>query len=322
MQYGPLDVALSDDTENFIKNFWKEAPEKDQSIILHSFTNSHYIENNIILSHVHYAAKYDCIAAVRYLLACNINNARTDINQTTNQLSPVHFALENNNLAILKMLVAYGAELNAWHCGTLKNLETPLIVATRGNKIEILQFLLESGAKISINYYNYSLLEDIGYDEGATPLTLAAHLGHFEAIKILLSYRHIIKNLDYALNHALEAAKDNQQTEIVKPLIYMGAKPHNSVALLKETPIAEAMVCAIREKMQMDMLYPAARVLALMEKSDPHDLYYSIAHTRLYMGIAFDCFKKQPGVDYQPKEKQPEPDFCDHIINKFSNFLI
>lgn len=87
--------------------------------------------------------------------------------------TPLHTCARDGNIPIFKFLVTKGLDVNI----SIKGKETPLNCAATGNNIEIASWLLENGA----------------YVEGIescllSPLMNAVNFGHFEMVKLLVSY--------------------------------------------------------------------------------------------------------------------------------------
>ena len=119
--------------------------------------------------------------------------------------TPLHTCARDGNLAIFKFLIRKGLDVNI----SIKGYETPLNCAAAGNKIEIANWLLENGA----------------YVEGIescllSPLMNAVNLGHFEMVKLLMSYganvnRMHIRNGMLPLDRAL-SQKDPKIADYLK----------------------------------------------------------------------------------------------------------
>ncbi len=111
--------------------------------------------------------------------------------------------------------------------------EDPLLEFARRGNLE--------GVKMSVNIVNLDSKDKKGY----SPLMWAAHNGHFEVVKLLLSLEADILSRDHHGNSVLMAAVFKNHLPIVKLLLDKGADP-DACNYNKQTALVFARTFGLR----------------------------------------------------------------------------
>lgn len=124
--------------------------------------------------------------------------------------TPLHEAAKKGELEIVDLLVARGAEINA----TTGTGETPLLWAASEGRYEIAEFLIAKGADVNTQ----------GGEGSASPLHLAAEMGHRRLVQLLLASGASV-DLKDRLGHtpAIRAMQQNNEN-VVTILAEAGAE--------------------------------------------------------------------------------------------------
>lgn len=181
--------------------------------------------------------------------------------------SPLFHAVAQNNKEMIKTLIDYGATVDIRRPSDGR---TPLWLAAGVNHIDAALALLERGANVC------DTTDDI--NQHATPVWRAAECGHAQMIQLLVEHDADIHQpfggaLDYS---ALHIAAHNGHTEAIKMLISLGANPNSMdredntplVALLKGT---QAPIEAISS-----LIVPPTKTRIIKGKSAPKPPKFNI----------------------------------------------
>ena len=131
-------------------------------------------------------------------------------------MSPIKLASYHGYKNIVKALIKAGADVNYVNkqCDDGNIPTTVLIEATSEGHLEVVKLLLQAGADVNAS--------DV---EGSTALIVASRKGYLEIVKVLIKAGANIEAKDLIEEEtALQAAQNNDHTEIVQFLKVAGAK--------------------------------------------------------------------------------------------------
>ncbi len=170
------------------------------------------------MQYTHYLAFAGAVIGVLLALLIFIfaQHSATQSEKNSKLFDDLLSAIATGNLAAAKTAIAKGADVN----GKDETGATPLMFATESGDTNLAAFLLEQGARRDTTYPS----------DGSTPLILAAQRGFEDLVKLLATKETLNMVSDNASGNisALSIAAQNGHTGIVKILVEMGAKIHNS----------------------------------------------------------------------------------------------
>lgn len=165
-------------------------------------------ENNRGCSPLHWAARFNRLAAARALIEHGANLAARD--QTG--LTPLHYAALRGHSEMVEILLDHKAPVNSLDQQGL----SPLHLAAQYGHPEIIKLLINYGADVRAQT-NY---------RGLTPLHWAAFWGHTEAVKILLANGAEINARDHNGYTPFSWAEQNNRYAMARLLARLGSERH------------------------------------------------------------------------------------------------
>jgi cytohesin len=210
------------------------------------------ISKGVEIPPMHQAAYFGEIDKVRSSLGAGADINQKDIAKYT----PLHCAVLGRNREIVQLLIENGADVNTRDCA----YATPLFWACDRGYLDIVKLLVDNGAEVNTgafrrlhwgprlidNYSNLHIAARVGHadvveyllvkgadidakcsrsnNEESTPLHLAVRAGHVEVVRHLLAKGANLKLKIKDGLTALDLAKQEKRTEIIKLLQSHGAK--------------------------------------------------------------------------------------------------
>ncbi|XP_044731669.1 transient receptor potential channel pyrexia [Chrysoperla carnea] len=219
-----------------------------------------YCEPNQGLSALHLSAFSGCIPSCQYLIAKGCN-----VNLCPKCYSPLHCAAFGDSPDTAMLLLNNGAEVHALTNSPNNCHEGVLHCAVRANAIACVRLFTAEGADVSMvepsGISPLHLAADLGQfqclkimleskfadpnirkrEKEATPLHLAAESGYADCIELLLSKGADPKVRNYRGQTALHLAARSQAIDCVEILLRKGGSDPNAGDLDKRTPLHAAV---------------------------------------------------------------------------------
>lgn len=230
-------------------------------------------------------------------------------------------ALENEDLVTIEAYIEHKKSFLETACGKIsfKNWQLhlkPLAYTIVHKKMNAAQLLIRKGADCTVKYH---IIDPNLLTTTYSLLSIAVCFKSSKIAKMLLVAMRNSKHFTKSINHAAQICAQTGQGIMLEFLILQGANIHvsnnfndfqNSII---EMATAKRMAIIEKEKQ-----YELGKTLALIAQSGEFkDIYYTIAHTHYYTGIAYKAYINKTTEDIPKITFQTEPSLSDKLIESF-----